>query len=239
MDKNYNLSDIGNALWAVIDNPVAKIIRSGAIGTIDILNPAAGVVAGVGDTLLGEYNNYKFSLLLQGLASGLNIEMRLNELYNYVTSIQEKAIIVANLFRKTINAECPKVCIIYGLILANHTKDNTSLTQNELIVCKALENATDYDLDSFEEIMEKYMEDTFSGKRVVFPKDFPLIENYSSTCDWAVYNRIFASHMAQWEDMEEGNLDISTYYYAANPAAVLLEYIKSARQIWNYSYDHD
>ena len=58
MDKNYNLSDIGNALWAVIDNPVAKIIRSGAIGTIDILNPAAGVVAGVGDTLLGEYNNY-------------------------------------------------------------------------------------------------------------------------------------------------------------------------------------
>ena len=65
MDKNYNLSDIGNALWAVIDNPVAKIIRSGAIGTIDILNPAAGVVAGVGDTLLGEYNNYKFSLLLQ------------------------------------------------------------------------------------------------------------------------------------------------------------------------------
>lgn len=49
MDKNYNLSDIGNALWAVIDNPVAKIIRSGAIGTIDILNPAAGVVAGVGD----------------------------------------------------------------------------------------------------------------------------------------------------------------------------------------------
>jgi len=34
--------------------------------------------------------------------------------------------------------------------------------------------------------------------------------------------------------MEEGVLDISTYYYEANPASVLLDNINAARQTWNY-----
>ena len=47
-------------------------------------------------------------------------------------------------------------------------------------------------------------------------------------------NRIFVSRMAEWSEMEKGVLDMSTYYYEANSASVLLDNINAARQIWNY-----
>ena len=152
----------------------------------------------------------------------------------YQNSSPEKAIIVANLFKQTVNAECPKVCVIYGLILANHLETLTEFTHEELIVCKALENATDYDLKNFKEIMENYLKPTSNGRRIVFPKDFADIAAFTTTCDWCVYNRLFVSRTAEWGEMEEGVLDISTYYYEANPASVLLDNINAARQTWNY-----
>mgnify|MGYP000941091355 CR=1 FL=1 len=128
----------------------------------------------------------------------------------------------------------PKVCVIYGLILANHLETLTEFTHEELIVCKALENATDYDLKNFKEIMENYLKPTSNGRRIVFPKDFADIAAFTTTCDWCVYNRIFVSRTAEWGEMEEGVLDMSTYYYEANPASVLLDNINAARQTWNY-----
>lgn len=103
-----------------------------------------------------------------------------------------------------------------------------------MIVCKALENATDYDLKNFKEIMENYLKPTSNGRRIVFPKDFADIAAFTTTCDWCVYNRIFVSRTAEWGEMEEGVLDMSTYYYEANPASVLLDNINAARQTWNY-----
>ena len=123
MAQKYDLTDIGNALSRVMDNPMTKIIRSGSIGVLGVKNPVAGIVGGIGNDLLSEYNTFKLGHLLNGLASGFNLERRLNELYNYVNSSPEKAIIVANLFKQTVNAECPKVCVIYGLILANHFRN--------------------------------------------------------------------------------------------------------------------
>lgn len=110
MAQKYDLTDIGNALSRVMDNPMTKIIRSGSIGVLGVVNPVAGIVGGIGNDLLSEYNTFKLGHLLNGLASGFNLERRLNELYNYVNSSPEKAIIVANLFKQTVNAECPKVC---------------------------------------------------------------------------------------------------------------------------------
>lgn len=234
MAQKYDLTDIGNALSRVMDNPMTKIIRSGSIGVLGVVNPVAGIVGGIGNDLLSEYNTFKLGHLLNGLASGFNLERRLNELYNYVNSSPEKAIIVANLFKQTVNAECPKVCVIYGLILANHLETLTEFTHEEQIVCKALENATDYDLKNFKEIMENYLKPTSNGRRIVFPKDFADIAAFTTTCDWCVYNRIFVSRTAEWDEMEEGVLDMSTYYYEANPASVLLDNINAARQTWNY-----
>lgn len=234
MEQKYNLSDINATLTRVMDNPIAKIIRSGAIGVLGSVNSLAGVVGGIGNDFLSEYNTFKLSLLLKGLSSELNTETRLNELYTYVNSSPEKAIIVANLFKQTFNVECPKVCIIYGLILANHMENNTEFTYDEMIVCKALENATDYDLINFKEIMEKYLKSVSSGNKIVFPEGFIDMDKFITTCDWCVYNRIFISRVGEWEDIEEGSYDMGTYYYEGKPASVLLKYINEAQQVWGY-----
>ena len=77
-------------LARVMDNPMTKIIRSGSIGVLGVVNPVAGIVGGIGNDLLSEYNTFKLGHLLNGLASGFNLERRLNELYNYVNSSPEK-----------------------------------------------------------------------------------------------------------------------------------------------------
>lgn len=234
MELKHNLTDIRNALAKVMNTSIVNVIRSGAIGALGILNPIAGVVAEVGDDLLSKYDTFKFSLLLKGLSSESNMEKRLNELYNYVNASPEKAITVANLFRKTIISECPKVCVVYGLILAAHLENNTEFTQDELIVCKALENATEYDLHNFKTIMEKYLKLDSNEKRIVFPKDFSNLNEFTITCDWGVYNRIFLLRSLQWEEMRDTTLEIYTNYYGTKPALVLMNYIKKATPIWNY-----
>lgn len=235
MSQKYDLTDIRNALSEAMDNPVVETIRSGAVGVLGLADPVLGIVGGIGNDLLSKYNDFKLSYLLNGLASGSNIEKRLNQLYTYVTSSSGKAINVANLFKQTVNAECPKACIIYGLIMASHLESGTKFTYDELIVCKAIESATDYDLTNFKEIMENHLKPTLNGRRIVFPSDFSEISTFTTTCDWCVYNRLFISRMSEWEEMDEGPLDISTYYYEANPASVLLRYINDANQIWNYN----
>lgn len=234
MEQQHNLTDIGNVLTKVMDNPIAKTIRSGAIGALGIVNPVAGVAVGIGDSFFTEYNTYKLSLLLKALSSKLNMETRLNELYSYVNSSSDKAISVANLFKETVNAENPKVCIIYGLILANHTGSNSKFTQDELIICKALENATECDLNNFKIIMESYLKQTSNGNKVIFPQRFPNIDEFIITCDWCVYNRIFVSRILEWGEIGEDSSVISTHYYSTKLASLLMEYIKEAQQIWDY-----
>lgn len=234
MKQQYNLTDIENTIIEAIDTPMTKTIRSGAIGVLGLINPVAGVIAGIGDNILSDYRTYKFSHLLNGLSSGLNLEARLNELYTYVTSSKDNAITVANLFTKTINAECPKVCFIYGLILADHMNNNTKFTQDELIVCKALENATEFDLNNFKEIMEKYLKPISDGNRIVLPEELGKSNKFTLTCEWAVYNRLFTSHPTEWGDIEEEYEGLNTQYHESKPASVLMEYIKAASQIWNY-----
>ena len=234
MKNTHDLTDIKKVLTEAMNNPIAEAIRSGSIGALGIINPVAGVAVGIGDTLLSEYNIFKLSMLLKGLSKGSDMEKRLNELYNYVNLSPEHAISVSNLLKKTINAECPKVCVIYGLILANHTGDNTEFSQDELIVCKALENATERDLKYFKEIMEKYLKQTSFGNRVTFPEGFVNLNEFTTTCDWGVYNRIFVSRMAEFGELGSETLVLGTHYYETKTASVLMEYINAARKIWDY-----
>lgn len=232
--KNYDLTDIGNLLSNVLDTPTARMIRTGSVSAFGAANPVAGVVGSIGDQFLSEYHRFKLGFLLNGIATGLNMEARLNQLYTYIQSSEEKAIIVANLLKKTINSECPKVCMIYGLVLANHIEADTKVTYEEMIVCRALENATDYDLIHFKEIMDRYLKPAEDGMRVVFPKDFESMDAYTTTCDWCVYNRIFVSQTLGWVELDADVLGVVTPYYTAKPAAVLLQYINAMRQTWYY-----
>ena len=151
MSKKYDLTDIGNVLSEAMNNPIVEIIRSGAVGVLGLANPVIGIAGAIGNDILSKYNDLKLSYLLKGLEAESNIEKRLNQLYTYVKSSHNKALNVANLFKQTITAECPKACFLYGLIMASHLDSDTSFTYDELIVCKAIETATDYDLKNFKE----------------------------------------------------------------------------------------
>lgn len=236
-EKNYKLTDIGNALSKAMPSPIMETIRSGAVECFGLIHPALGIVSGIGNDILSKYNVIKIDFLLRGLASGFNIEKRLNQLYNYVTSSPEKAMIVANLFKQTVNAECFEACMIYGLIMATHLDSGTKFTHDELIVCKAIESATDFDLKNFKEIMDKYLKTTSTGEKIVFPPNFTDVDTFITTCDWCVYNRIFVSRTIEWGEPSDETLDmdIDTHYYKANPASVLLKYIDAANQPWRNS----
>lgn len=235
MEVEHSFDEIFYSLSDTLNHISGKLIRETLVGTVSAVNPSWGAAAVAFDSFVSGFNEFKFSGLVTGLSTGLNRERYLNELYNYVNSGSDRAIVVANLFRKTINAECPKVCIIYRLILSKHVENQTTFSYDELIVCKALENATEFDLDNFREIMEHYLESTSTGKRIVFPEGFEDLASFSTTCEWCVYNRLFVSRINEWGEFGgESLLDLRTHYYTNTPASVLQEYIDLARQIWDY-----
>ena len=63
--------------------------------------------------------------------------------------------------------------------------------------------------------MEKYLKSDSDENRIVFPKDFSNLKEFTITCDWGVYNRIFIFRSLQWEKMRDTTLEIYTNYYEA------------------------
>ena len=131
------------------------------------------------------------------------------------------------------------MCILCGLILADHLDDSTTLTNDELIVCRALEGATDFDLNNFKNVMEKYLRpglnesEKVSDCQVSFPNGFDREREFITTCNWCVYSRLFTSQELEWQGMED-ILKLDENYYATNAAVILLEYIHKAHRIWDY-----
>lgn len=111
---------------------------------------------------------------------------------------------------------------------------NTEFAQDELIVCKALENATEFDLKNFKEIMENYLKPISDGNRIVLPEELGESNEFILTCEWAVYNRLFISRPTDGGNIEDEYEGLNTQYYESKPAFVLMKYIKAASQIWNY-----
>lgn len=238
MEENriiHKVQEIQGILTNALTCPGGEMVRSIAVGVTEILDPITGTFVGMANDISLKYNDYKLILLIKGLSRGLDMEKTLNDLYNYVNSSDSKATAVANLFRKTINAECPRVCFIYGLILADHTANGSDFTQDELIVCKALENATEFDLVNFKEIMEKHTkpERNAGKKAVLLSEQTPNYSEMIATCDWCVYNRLFVSEVGEY-GREEETLDLTPNYYVRYPAAVLMEYVEKASREWDY-----
>lgn len=233
------LSDVEQKLIQVITSQECEAVRDIAISITGAINPPAGVGTSVANSLLKQYNDYKIKLLLTGLSRKLNIEKQINELYNFVASSAERAITVANLFKQTINAESPKVCVIYGIILSERIGEKTDFTHEELILCKALENATDYDVCNFKEMMKNHVRVNSEGKRTVAYLDIEpkQQEKYIITCDWAVYNRIFREENAEFGDIDDegySSMLTGTFYIVTEIADLLFEKIEDVQQIWKY-----
>ncbi len=131
---------------ALVQTVLNKMVSFSVSGILSVTNNS-----------LSELNKYKLEYMLKGLLTELNVEMQINLLYNYVIASSERAYMVANIFRKTINAESKRVCIIYGMIIAEHLKRESDFSSMELLLCRALENAIDFDSINFEEMMKEYV----------------------------------------------------------------------------------
>lgn len=229
---NYNLRNILSKIMEKMDKPELRMFRDIAVDVVSIYNPVIGVAAETTNKFISDYSTYKLTLLLKGLSSNSNMEKRMNELYNYITKSDENTINIANVFKKTINAESPKACLIYGLIVAKHLDNDENFTQEELLVCKALENGTDQDLCLFKDIMERFVSKVEDeGESIILPQDLENRGRYINTCDWCVYNRIFVMENVKFVDP---TLKYGKYYYASAPANILLKYIDDLHRIWNY-----
>ena len=109
-------------------------------------------------------------------------------------------------------------------------------TRDELIVCKAVENANDYDLESFCTLMKECIEKQEDGRRkiVYSTKDSTLIAEYDTTCSWCVFNRLFIEVPMEWGVIGETLKATPTHYYVERPADILLGLIDEVKQIWQY-----
>lgn len=196
-----------------------------------VIMPVLGVKEQVaGTTFLSfvkAYDEFKLNNLLLGLSTGVNQEKQLNELKNYVMSSKERAYRVGTLLRQTVDACSPKVSVIYGILLKNHLGEKTrDFSYDEIIVCNALKNATDYDLEKFEEIMDNHISLDNNLKRRIDNNE------YTYTCDWCVANRLFVSNFETYMEVEGWNMNFDSRPRVASAADVLLSLIKETKNLF-------
>ena len=233
MGGKKDLTDVIDAIQNTLDTSVGDVCKELAVSAISITNPMLGTAINLG---LQHFNEIKLRLLLRGLASDQNIETRLNQLYAYVKGSATRAFAVANTFRETIAANSPHICMLYGIILSKHLGSKESdFSQDDIIVCRALENASDYDLDIYKELMTHCVT---KEKEIAYRKQDK--KRYDITCVWCANNRLFTKNGYIHAELS-GNYDdipdemiINTHYHIESAAVLLYELIKELEQVWNY-----
>lgn len=229
-----NFNDVLTTLNDKLKSPIGSVMLDSSVALASI-DPALGVVAATINSFYQNYNYFKINRLLIGLSRGLNEEKCLYELNDYINSSEERAYLVGNIFKETLAAESPRVAELYGIILSKHIGSNkTNFTHEELIICKAIENANDYDLDIFKDIMSNsVLDNKKSGKFIWLPSDNQ--REYDLTCQWCVYNRLF--NLAESEYRKAGPPmpinTVETNYYTLSPAFKLIEYIDELGTTWD------
>lgn len=235
------INELRETIMQLADKPVTKAAIQSVPTVVGLFNPVAGAVTDISVNFMQQYYDFQLQTILAGLSTGLNKEKFSNELYVYITNNDETAYNVASTFKKALSAECPKALFILGLILGKNMKNNTNYTRDQLIVCKAVESANDYDLKNFQLIMDNCKIDLDNGKRAI---DLTIIdeqevrEECEVTCSWAVYNRLFYNIPFDGdygEDNDESQNEGE--YYIAKPAEILLELINEAGPIMDYITD--
>lgn len=228
-----DVNDILSSLDEFFKSSKGSVIRETSLA-VSSVEPVAGVIATSINSFYQNYNSFKIECLLKGLSKGNNREKCLYELNNFICSSKERAYMVGNIFRETLAAESPRVSELYGIILSKHIGSKSSnFTHEELIVCKAIENANDYDLDIFKDIMTNSVLDNHEGKLVWLPEDKQ--QKYDLTCQWCVYNRLFWDVGEVWRT-GSSPLPINTVetnYKIDSAATVLIEYINELGTTWD------
>ncbi len=233
MERKKDLTDVFDAIQNTLETPMGGACKELVVDAISSMSSVIGSAVNVG---LQHFNEIKLWYLLKGLSSDLDVEKRLNQLHNYVTSSVSRAFTVANVFRETVAANSPHICLLYGYILSRHLGENEKdFSQDDIILCHALENASDYDLDIFIEIMTSCVAE---DKIIKYKKQDK--KKYDQTCTWCLYNRLFikreyiyAELAGKYDDIPD-DIDISTGYHVESAAELLCKMIDDLKQIWHY-----
>lgn len=218
--------------------PLLSLVGDVSITCSGLLNPVAGAALSVGRSFFQEYSTYKLKMFLVGLSKGNNVETTINQIYSYVNSGQNKAYQMGNVMKKVILAESKRSCVIMGIMVAKYLNNNTDFTIGDLIVCRALENANDFDLVNFKHLMSECVKSQRDGRRKIIydSKDENRIIDYDMTCAWGVSGRLFIEDVQEPSGISfELNEEGATRYYVEYPADILLRALDEAKQIDNYS----
>lgn len=182
------LSDIVNAIKDKLLSDEAQAAISTTTAVIAATGPTGTIVATAGtalNDLLKVSDDISMRNLFRELNTGLNQEMAINQLYNYVNTSQRRAYWVKDAMLKARASSSPLVQLLLGVILSDHVKEPSDYTEDDLVITQALDNATDWDIKNFYEELGKYINtgDSFNP----IPEE---IKKYDFMFQWANNNRI-------------------------------------------------
>ena len=186
----------------------ADLVTDGAISIIGLGNPVLATFLEVVKNTSKVVDDYKVSMLIRQFGKNLNMEQLKNRLVNYIKNDDKKAMQIVDIFRKTLLSESRIAITIMGLILGKNINNNTNMSRDDLIISKALDNATDMDLYYFYILIQS---------KIIKNRD-KLTDEEILTCEWCVYNRIFKEHVMEW--------NVQEYYTITEAGEKLFSYIQ-------------
>ncbi len=236
--KKHDFEDVVlEIIDRINDDPGVAMVKDAILTGVEAINPGVGKAIGFGNGLLINYDIWKIKHLILGLSKDLNVEKQINELYNYVHSSSRRARYVGDILKETLAAESPKSCVALGVVLSNLLKQNRDISRNELIACRALEAANDYDLEYFDLIMKNHIKEK-DGRRTVFYNTNTIqqgkIEDYDLTCAWCASYRLFSTTIMEQTQMDSVMSELPSYYFVEKPADNLFDLLGDVSQIMKY-----
>lgn len=192
------------------DKAQAAISTSTAIASAT--GPVGTIVAKTGtvlNDLLIISDDMVMGNLFEELNTGLNQETAINQLYNYVSASQKRAYWIKDAMLKARASSSPLVQLLLGVILSDHVKEPSDYTEDDLIITQALDNATDWDIKNFYDVLKKYIKNGDS-----FTPTLEETKKYNYMFQWANNNRILnrvSGTLSDFHIADEQNDTQNTY----------------------------
>lgn len=225
--------DIKDKLLELLKSKEAELVSDVTVAGVSAANPVAGVFLLAAQEVGKLADEKRIDAIMKGLSTGLNQEMRINQLYNYVSESEENAFYFSNTLRKALLSDSTIACTIMGRMLATHMDDGSVYTQDDNIIFHALSSATNQDIRGFMRILKKYR--TENDELQILKAELEDEETQTSL-DWCVFNRILGGAIGiQMEDMDS---DYDDNYSLTSAAIKLYEYADSIKQVIDYSSSH-
>lgn len=187
------------AEWAVkIRDKVDEVgVVDALIPIVETIKPESVFVLEPLNAVYKSANQMKLQYMLSGLAEGLDMERKMNDLYNYVKN-RDRAFYVSECVQKVLLSNAPVVCCILGLMLSDLTQKDDDIDQIDAVLLNALSGFTDEDIRNFSDIVSgKYLKNDLDGDYIdtqMFPENKMM--HYGLTVDLCTQSRILQSDFA-------------------------------------------